>query len=101
MSHAHDTEEVQNTYTRGIAEFVADAEVRLSIPDQVRERIKLLILDSFGCAIFGAELPWSKILLETLSAAEDSSTTTPRMGHRQAPVLAARRAGQRHAGAGL
>jgi 2-methylcitrate dehydratase PrpD len=66
MGHAPATDEIQNTYTRGIAEFIATLKYE-AIPEQVRERIKLLILDSFGCAIFGAELPWSKILLETLT----------------------------------
>ncbi|AOB32706.1 2-methylcitrate dehydratase [Bordetella sp. H567] len=78
MGHAPATDEIQNTYTRGIAEFIANLKYE-AIPEQVRDRIKLLILDSFGCAIFGAELPWSKILLETLTA-EDQTTTTPVWG---------------------
>ncbi|MGH6665823.1 MAG: MmgE/PrpD family protein, partial [Pseudolabrys sp.] len=39
----------------------------------VVERIKLLMLDALGCAIFGTGLEWSRILMETL-AAVDSST---------------------------
>jgi aconitate decarboxylase len=74
MSHGSDTGEIQNTYTRGIADFVATLKYD-SIPAEVRDRIKLLILDSFGCAIFGAELPWSKILMETLSEVDDSKGT--------------------------
>ena len=53
-----------NPYTRGIAEFVAGLRYE-AIPGAVIERIKLLMLDSLGCAIFGAELPWSRILRQT------------------------------------
>jgi len=55
----------QNTHTRRIAEFVS----RLSydqIPTPVSERLKLLILDSLGCAIYGAQLEWCRILRQTL-----------------------------------
>ena len=38
-----------NRYTRGIAEFVAGLRYD-AIPGEVRQRIKLLILDSLGCA---------------------------------------------------
>ena len=55
-----------NPYTGGMAEFVPGLRYE-AIPDEVRERIKLLILDSLGCALFGAELPWSRILAETLA----------------------------------
>jgi 2-methylcitrate dehydratase PrpD len=37
-----------------------------AVPAEVCERIKLLILDSLGCGLFGAQLPWSKILQDTL-----------------------------------
>jgi 2-methylcitrate dehydratase PrpD len=60
-----------NTYTRGMAEFVAGLRYE-DIPSEVIERIKLLILDSLGCAIFGVELEWSRILLETLREADSS-----------------------------
>lgn len=43
------------------------------IPAEVIDRIKLLILDSFGCALFAADLPWTRLLLETLTAID----TTP------------------------
>ena len=69
MSHA---EHLQNPYTRGIADFVSTLHYD-AIPTPVIERIKLLILDSLGCAIFGTELPWSRILIDTLSRLD----TTP------------------------
>ncbi|MBO0752480.1 MAG: MmgE/PrpD family protein, partial [Bradyrhizobiaceae bacterium] len=50
-----------NPYTHGLAAFVAGLAYE-RIPAAVIARIKLLMLDSFGCALFGAELPWSRIL---------------------------------------
>jgi 2-methylcitrate dehydratase PrpD len=55
----------QNSHTRRIAEFVAQLSYE-QIPEAVRERLKLLILDSLGCAIFGARLEWCRILRQTL-----------------------------------
>jgi 2-methylcitrate dehydratase PrpD len=31
------------------------------VPSRVRERAKALILDGLGCALVGAQLPWSRI----------------------------------------
>jgi 2-methylcitrate dehydratase PrpD len=56
-----------NPYTRGIAEFVSSLRYE-AIPQEVRSRIKLLMLDSFGCALYGADLEWCRILQEKLSA---------------------------------
>jgi aconitate decarboxylase len=64
-----------NDYTRGIADFVAGLGYD-DIPREVIERMKLLILDSLGCAVFGAELPWSRILIETLSAVDSTPGCT-------------------------
>ena len=64
-----------NVYTRAIAEFVS----RLSyekIPADVRERIKLLMLDSLGCAIYGADLEWCRILRGTLEKLDATRTTS-------------------------
>ena len=55
----------QNPYTRRIAEFVSQLQYE-QIPDAVRERLKLLILDSLGCAVYGARLQWCRILRDTL-----------------------------------
>jgi aconitate decarboxylase len=56
---------VDNVHTRRIAEFVSGLTYD-AIPLEVRERIKLLILDSLGCAIYGAHTPWCEILQRTL-----------------------------------
>ena len=48
-----------NIHTRKIADFVSHLTYD-QIPEDVRERIKLLILDSLGCAIYGANLEWCR-----------------------------------------
>ncbi|OGA51463.1 MAG: 2-methylcitrate dehydratase [Betaproteobacteria bacterium RIFCSPLOWO2_12_FULL_62_58] len=54
-----------NPYTRGIAEFVSGLRYE-AIPGEVLTRIKLLILDSVGCGLYGADLEWSRILQRRL-----------------------------------
>src|SRR6266498_4902105 len=61
-----------NRYTRGIAEFVSGLAYE-AIPREVRERIKLLILDSLGCALYGAHLEWCRILQRTLKKLDGST----------------------------
>ncbi|MBI2295157.1 MAG: MmgE/PrpD family protein [Betaproteobacteria bacterium] len=56
-----------NPYTRGIAEFVSNLRYE-AIPEAVRSRIKLLMLDSLGCALYGADLEWCRILQDKLGA---------------------------------
>lgn len=55
-----------NRYTRGIARFVSGLQYE-AIPPEVLTRIKLLMLDSIGCAIYGADLEWTRILQKTLT----------------------------------
>src|SRR6185295_13260506 len=55
-----------NPFTRAMAAFAAGLQYR-AIPSEVRERIKLLILDALGCALYGARLEWCRILHDTLS----------------------------------
>ncbi|HUD86479.1 MAG TPA: MmgE/PrpD family protein, partial [Xanthobacteraceae bacterium] len=64
-----------NVHTRAIAEFVAGLTYE-QIPAEVRERIKLLMLDSLGCAIYGANLEWCHILRGTLEALDATRTTS-------------------------
>ncbi len=64
-----------NVHARAIAEFVSHLTYE-GIPAEVRERIKLLILDSLGCAIYGAGLEWCRILRNTLAALDTSQTTS-------------------------
>jgi 2-methylcitrate dehydratase PrpD len=61
-----------NPYTRGMAEFIASLTFE-RIPDEVIARIKLLILDALGCALYGTQLPWSRILMTTLGSVDKST----------------------------
>jgi len=54
-----------NPHTRAIAQFVSTLRYE-DIPSEVVARIKLLMLDSLGCALYGADLEWSRILRQTL-----------------------------------
>ena len=84
-----------NPHTRAIAQFISQIKYE-DIPDEVIARIKLLILDSFGCALYGSDLEWSRILRTTLGEARRDQSL-PRVGNDGAFVGAACRAGQRHA----
>lgn len=55
-----------------MADFVAGLKFE-AIPREVIGRIKLLILDAVGCALFGARLEWSQILCQTLAALDSTS----------------------------
>ena len=67
--------ETDNPHTRRIAEFVSGLTYE-QITAEVRERIKLLILDSLGCAIYGADLEWCRILRATLQKLDATRTTS-------------------------
>jgi aconitate decarboxylase len=64
-----------NPHTRKIAEFIS-ALTYERIPQAVCERIKLLILDSLGCAIHGAHLEWCRILRSALERVDATRTTS-------------------------
>src|SRR3954470_12085453 len=61
---AHEAND-DNRYTRGIAEFVSKLRYE-DIPANVLSRIKLLMLDSLGCALYGADLEWTRIMQKRL-----------------------------------
>jgi len=65
------TSTIDNRYTRGMAEFVSGLQYE-GIPREVRERIKLLVLDALGCALYGAHLEWCRILQRTLGQLDGS-----------------------------
>jgi aconitate decarboxylase len=69
----HQTSSGHVSHTRRIAEFVSNLRYQ-DIPSEVIARIKLLILDSFGCAIYGRELPWSSTLREILQGVDATRT---------------------------
>jgi 2-methylcitrate dehydratase PrpD len=55
-----------NAYTRGLAGFIAGLSYE-AVPEAVRQRAKLLMLDAVGCALYGADLPWCRLLQQTLA----------------------------------
>ncbi|MFQ5915215.1 MAG: MmgE/PrpD family protein [Nitrospinota bacterium] len=65
----------ENPYTRGIASFVSGLRYE-EIPEEVRNRIKLLILDSLGCGLYASRLPWSRVVVDTLQYLDTSSACT-------------------------
>jgi 2-methylcitrate dehydratase PrpD len=67
-----------NEHTQAIAAFVSSLEFD-RIPEEVRQRIKLLVLDSIGCALYGADRPWTRILRRTF-ADIDTTRTAPVWG---------------------
>ena len=67
--------DADNAHTRRIAEFVSSLTYE-RIPQAVRQRIKLLILDSLGCAIHGANLEWCRILRGALENVDATRTTS-------------------------
>src|SRR5262245_24870766 len=58
-----------NPYTRAIAQFVSGLQYE-AIPENVRHRVKLLMLDSLGVALYGADLQWCRIIQDSLSAVD-------------------------------
>lgn len=66
---------VENPYTSRLAQFIAGLTYE-QVPPEVIGRIKLLILDSLGCAVFGTQLPWSRILIDTLTGLDSSTACT-------------------------
>ena len=70
-----DTHVSPNIHTRGIADFVSALQYD-DIPAEVIARVKLLMLDSLGCALYGADLPWSRILMETLAETDSATACT-------------------------
>lgn len=62
-------------YTRKLAHWLATVRYE-DIPPQVTERMKWLILDTLGCGIFGAVLPWSRMATDAIAGSDHSPTAT-------------------------
>lgn len=69
--HEHQTEQADNRYTRGIAKFVSGLSYE-KLPAEVRQRIKLLILDSLGCGVYGSIKDHSKLAIKGITAVDNS-----------------------------
>lgn len=71
--HDHQTQVTPNPYSKRIAQFVSTLTYE-KIPREVRERIKLLILDSLGCGIYGSVKEHSKMVIDAISGVDTSPT---------------------------
>jgi 2-methylcitrate dehydratase PrpD len=60
-----------NSHTKAIASFVSSLTYQ-QIPEEVRERIKLLVLDSLGCGLYGVDRSWTRILRDTLKDVDET-----------------------------
>lgn len=64
MAKAQAKERVDgNPPTRALAEYVSALSYR-DIPEEVLSHVKLCLIDTLGCALFGSTLPWGKIITE-------------------------------------
>lgn len=63
------------SYTGTLARWIAGNRFD-RIPAEVVERLKWLVLDSLGCALFGSTLPWSRLALESLLSFDDTRRCT-------------------------
>ncbi|HEY9446111.1 MAG TPA: MmgE/PrpD family protein [Burkholderiales bacterium] len=64
--------------TRDLAAFASDLRYE-AIPPEVIERMKLSVLDSIGCCLFGATLPWTR-KVAALAEAEGASPVASLIG---------------------
>src|SRR5687767_7983951 len=64
--------------TRDLARFGANLQYS-DLPPAVVERIKLSILDSLGCCLFGAMLPWTRKVAD-LARAESAAPRAAMIG---------------------
>jgi 2-methylcitrate dehydratase PrpD len=62
------------SYTRQLAEFVS--KLKLSdVPPDVVARAKSIILDGFGCGLFGAQVKWTQLLSTVVAKLEPNGGT--------------------------
>ena len=64
-----------DSHTRTLARWISNNRFD-DIPAEVIDRLKWLVLDSLGCALFGATLPWSRLALEAVLAFDDTRRCT-------------------------
>ncbi len=87
-------------YTRQLADFVAGMSLD-QVPADVIARAKCLILDGLGCALYGSDLRWTRILSGVVKRLEPAGGQASIWGSRQTASAVSCRARQRHHGAGL
>jgi 2-methylcitrate dehydratase PrpD len=77
-------------YTRRLAEFATNLSLS-DVPADVVARAKAVILDGLGCGLFGAHLPWTKILADMVHDVEPTggSASLWGLGQSASPISAA------------
>jgi len=55
------------TYTRALAAYASSVDYQV-LPEDVRERVPYLMLDGFGCGIYGSALEWSTMMTDSVLA---------------------------------
>jgi len=56
-------------YTRAVGEYIAGSRNE-AVPDDVGERIKMVVLDAIGGGLLGSRMPWTQRLVATLRDTE-------------------------------
>lgn len=64
-------EKQKDSPTRGLSEYIASARYE-DIPEELREDVKIYILDSLGCSIGGSLLKPGKIILNFFEGLDGS-----------------------------
>lgn len=58
-----------HAYTRSIGEYIARSGDE-AVPQDVQERVQLVVLDALGCGLLGSRMPWTKSIVATLRDTE-------------------------------
>jgi 2-methylcitrate dehydratase PrpD len=61
--------------TGALATWLGELELAM-IPERVRTRAVHLLLDGIGCSLIGAQLPWSRVAVEAVTALEGAGDAT-------------------------
>lgn len=56
-------------YTRAVGDYIARSRDE-AVPDDVRDRIKMVTLDALGCGLLGSRMPWTQRIVATLRDTE-------------------------------
>ena len=78
-------------YSAAIGRYIESSRTG-DLPPALADHVKLLILDSLGCALFAARLPWTERVLDTLVAVEGAGPAsvwghTPRLSAANAAMV--------------
>jgi aconitate decarboxylase len=69
-------------YTRQIAELAAGLKLA-HVPPEVIARAKGIVLDGLGCALYGSNVPWTRIMAQVIQRLEPSGGRASLWGRRE------------------